>query len=725
MHLRIKPFGYYESVHPGVSEVAALLALCALTQAQSPPAGIRPPSRKPASAILPGGRAIAPYGSQYPTGPGPYSVAISPAGKVFATVNTRPEGATVTIATRDATEVAAREYPLRTPAPEGGGAEWSAPPGGLAFYGERAVFVSEGASGQILLFDWEAGSIRTIALNKREFTGSYAGALAYDPDARLLYAADPANRRVVVIDARSRQVAASLPLAGPPAALALSPGGGTLYAALTGAPEPEGKQSLSVCALDVRDPSALAVKSCVAVPYAPAKEIAGPGLAASATQVFTGSPGSDSVYAIDAGATRLEGEIPIRIPGFESLRGVLPAGMAYDTESGRLYVAEAGINAVAEIDPKQMRVLGHIAAGWSPVSVAAGGGSVAVANAKGAGSRPRIDGDSPLNGSISVFSRPAPGELERQTRFVLEAAGLAPGSGRKALPKDIRHVVVIVSGGRTYDETLGDIEKAANGSAMGDASLARLGEYGYADGKRERFDIRGVAITPNYHAMARRWAFGDNYYSDSINWAGVLRHLAGLGVSAASPGGDADPGEFLPDQARASGVIREIDQKYARAGADLPAFTLLRLPNGKLLPARVEAGYPYEESFAADNDFALGRVIEYLSAGKWWKETAIFVIGESAPAGLDHIDGQRGVLICAGPWFRPGSVVHTNTNAQGILKTIFRLLGVPPLGLSDASAAEIGDAFASKPDFSPFRALPVDRRIFDPAEARPTEGGVR
>jgi len=116
----------------------------------------------------------------------------------------------------------------------------------------------------------------------------------------------------------------------------------------------------------------------------------------------------------------------------------------------------------------------------------------------------------------------------------------------------------------------------------------------------------------------------------------------------------------------------------------------------------------------ADNDLALGRILEYLSGTKWWKEMAVFVTEDDAQGGVDHIDAHRTVLLCAGPWFKKNYVSHVNTSFPGLLKTIFRLLGVPPLNLFDAVASDLADCFASRPDTARYQALPVDKRIFRP-----------
>ena len=179
----------------------------------------------------------------------------------------------------------------------------------------------------------------------------------------------------------------------------------------------------------------------------------------------------------------------------------------------------------------------------------------------------------------------------------------------------------------------------------------------------------------------------------------------------------------IPDQYRASQFIKEIDQRYVKTGAELPRFLFVHLPNDHMAKARPDDGYPYEESFVVDNDYALGRILEYLSGTKWWGETAVFITEDDPQGGVDHIDSHRTVLLFAGPWMKRNYTSHVNTSFPGLLKTIFRLLNLPPLNLFDATAAEIGDIFETRPNNAPFQLVDVDRRIFDPDKARQSTDG--
>jgi hypothetical protein len=174
----------------------------------------------------------------------------------------------------------------------------------------------------------------------------------------------------------------------------------------------------------------------------------------------------------------------------------------------------------------------------------------------------------------------------------------------------------------------------------------------------------------------------------------------------------------ISDQDRATVFIREVEEKFAKPGADLPQFLYVYLPGDAGGAPQADGPYGYKESFVADNDLALGRIMQYLSGTKWWQETAVFVTESSALGGIDHIYANRTILLAAGPWLKRSYVSHVNTSFPGLLKTIYWLLGLPPQNLFDASAADLRDCFTDKPDFTGYRVVNGDPRIFTPPGAR-------
>ncbi|MGH9633041.1 MAG: bifunctional YncE family protein/alkaline phosphatase family protein, partial [Bryobacteraceae bacterium] len=221
------------------------------------------------------------------------------------------------------------------------------------------------------------------------------------------------------------------------------------------------------------------------------------GVAATADRVFVTNAHNDSVTIINAGTLRVENEIALRIPGLESLRGVLPIGVSFHEASGRLLVAEAGINAIGVLDVSEGKVLGHIPACWFPTRVITRGATVYTSNAKGFGTGPNADLKKSFQGemrrgTITVFAMPKQEELARLTKAVYSNNGFNPASQpAQNLPEQLRNVVIIVKENRTFDEVFGDIS--------GTPELARY----------------GAAVTPNHHHAAERWAISDNFYADS------------------------------------------------------------------------------------------------------------------------------------------------------------------------------------------------------------------
>jgi hypothetical protein len=108
----------------------------------------------------------------------------------------------------------------------------------------------------------------------------------------------------------------------------------------------------------------------------------------------------------------------------------------------------------------------------------------------------------------------------------------------------------------------------------------------------------------------------------------------------------------------------------------------------------------------ADNDLALGRVVEALSHSKFWPKTAIFVVEDDPQDGFDHIDSHRTVALAISPHTKRKFVDHTNYNQTGMVKTIELILGLPPMNQLDLSATAMRNCFQPAPDLTPYKCLP-------------------
>jgi YVTN family beta-propeller protein len=553
----------------------------ALGQSYFPPAGIRPAKAGWDASILPGGRIIAPTGEQYPAGAGPFGLALSESGNTLVSANVGPGDASLTILTLAKTW-ALQQLAAGTPNEPGGSSGWRSVSMGIAFSGERAVFVSEGASGRVALVDLDSGERRrAIDINQGGYPGSFSGDLALDPVRNVLYVADLTHARIAVVDARSRQVLASAGTGWRPFVLTLSPDRRTLYVAnagmfhyqtlasrlffppfgfpstaagegvqITSGPEivkvpglgdPNGPEANSVCVIDVSVPAMPKTEAFIRTGRplgATVHSGSSPsGIAATADRVYVANAAQDSISVIDARRRQVINEIPIRIPALPHLRGVIPIGLAYHEKTGWLLVAEAGLNAVGVIDTHTGEVLGHIPAGWYPTRVLVARDTVFVANMLGAGTGPnaistpyglRLLAGEPDRGSISIYRLPPTDSLAASTAFVLRADGFIAGlRPSPVIPNGIRHLVLIIKTGQPFDQVLGDLTDTGNGSVLANPALAHLGRSGSADGGQERLSLHGVNLTPNLHAIAGRWSLYDNFYADSSQSATGQHWLAG------------------------------------------------------------------------------------------------------------------------------------------------------------------------------------------------------
>ena len=159
----------------------------------------------------------------------------------------------------------------------------------------------------------------------------------------------------------------------------------------------------------------------------------------------------------------------------------------------------------------------------------------------------------------------------------------------------------------------------------------------------------------------------------------------------------------VPDQYRADFFLREL--KAFEARGEFPQMTLICLPNDHT--SGTGKNTPTPAACVADNDLALGRIVEGLSHSRFWAETAIFVIEDDPQAGWDHVSGYRTTSYCISPYVKRGAVVSSQYNTTSLIRTMEQILGLPPMNQFDASATPMWDCFQSTPDLTPFTALPT------------------
>ena len=174
----------------------------------------------------------------------------------------------------------------------------------------------------------------------------------------------------------------------------------------------------------------------------------------------------------------------------------------------------------------------------------------------------------------------------------------------------------------------------------------------------------------------------------------------------------------IPDQYRAHWFMKDVNERFVRGWRRFPSFVNIAICNDHGAKPNPDKGFPYLASWMADNDLALGRIVEYLSHTKYWKKMAIFVTQDDSGGEPDHIDAQRSVLMVISPWAKRGYVSHRHTTIVSMHRTLYQILGLPPLNMFDALANDFSDCFTTTPDFRPYSCVPVDPRIFDPEKAK-------
>ncbi len=182
-----------------------------------------------------------------------------------------------------------------------------------------------------------------------------------------------------------------------------------------------------------------------------------------------------------------------------------------------------------------------------------------------------------------------------------------------------------------------------------------------------------------------------------------LRSRAGIGsLRAHSPTNTVGWDLKVPDVMRAAEFIKELKEFETNGG--FPQLIFLFLPNDH--SAGTSAGFPTPGAQVADNDLALGRVVEALSHSRFWPETCLFAIEDDPQAGWDHISGYRTTCYVVSPYTKRGQTITTQYNQTSVVRTIELVLGLPPMNQLDATAAPMFDCFTDNPDLTPFTSVP-------------------
>jgi YVTN family beta-propeller protein len=232
-------------------------------------------------------------------------------------------------------------------------------------------------------------------------------------------------------------------------------------------------------------------------------------------------------------------------------------------------------------------------------------------------------------------------------------------------------------------------------------SFRNFGELGYGVVPKEK------KWTDNYNAWKNGQAaasMSGDYKFEAIRRYSDLRY----------PGWDM----LIPDQFRADVFLAAL-KEFEQAGK-MPELVIIYLPNDHTQHGATSS--PTPRAYVADNDLAVGRVVEGLSKSPFWKEMAIFINEDDPQTGADHVDGHRSYCLVASPYARRGGAVVSHFyNQSSVLHSICRILGVPPMNQVVAMSPIMADCFQDTPDFTPYAcrpaSVPINELNPDPKKA--------
>jgi YVTN family beta-propeller protein len=484
------------------------------------------------------------------------------------------------------------------------------------------------------------------------------------------------------------------------------------------------------------------------------------------SKLYIANANSDTVAELDTAGSKLERSIAVPLYKKAPL-GSSPNALAVHPDGKTLFVANAANNAVAVVDLPSAKVRGFLPAGWYPTAVALtpdsqqlliangyGFGSVAETKNKGRSYKDRA-------GVLALVPLAELKNLARHTQQVL-ADNHAPTVTKPVngeTPKPIEHIIYVIKENRTYDQVFGDMTEG-----NGDASLAIFGreitpnhhalaeQYVLLDNFYQPADQSALGHRWCTQGYASDWVFK---YSNGRNdqnpmlfaptefiWDNARRH--GVSVRAFGERGlnTVEPNSAtwtdiyndwkqgtrnvsikpravivglrdiysnsvpaydlrIPDQVR---VDRFLDEFHAAEKTNsVPKLSVLLLSQDHT--SGTSPGFPTPRAMMADNDLALGRLVESVSKSKLWAKTAIFVVEDDSQSGVDHVDGHRTVAMVISPYTRGRKTDSTFYSTINLYRTIEQLLGLPPSNQFDLAADPMFSVFTKTPDTQPYQLL--------------------
>lgn len=551
------------------------------------------------------------------------------------------------------------------------------------------------------------------------------------PDAKTLYISLWGGKKVAFFDTQSRKIVASVPVSYNPNELILNKKGSLIYVANAG--------DNSVSVIDVAARKVIEVLDAALYPNAPI---------GSTTNGVALSKNEKTLYIANADNNCLA-VFDVSHRGKSQSKGFIPVGW-YPTSvrvvGKKVLVANGkGFSSFANPlgpQPVQRNVRSESHLGELP-----------------ANNRMQYIG-SLMKGTLSIIDLPTAFELatystqvyqntpyKKEKELQTEGEVGNPIPMKVGDPSPIKYVFYVLKENRTYDQVLGDMP-----AGNGDTSLCLFGEK----------------YTPNQHKIAREYVLLDNFYvdaevsADGHNWSmGALandylektwptgygrrggvtegmgrRNIANnkggfiwdycqrKGVSYRTYGVFADASKGNIPVLDAAHVCSKFTGYYNEKVRDTTRFAQWRHDFDSLLAIKalpslntirlgadhtqgLGVGRPTPYACVADNDLAVGMLVEHISKSSIWAQSAIFILEDDAQNGPDHVDAHRSIAFVVSPYTKRNYLDHTMYSTSGMLRTIELILGLPPMSQYDAAATPMYRSFMAKADLRPYQAVPV------------------
>jgi len=619
----------------------------------------------------------------------------------------------------------------------------------------KSLYVSGGNEDAIFCYSWRNGTAtleRKIALAEKPAdkpASRYPAGIAVSRLGNYLYVAENVGDSLAVVDLDKGQVVQRFPTDHYPYAVNVTANGKVFVSAWA---------ANTIAEFKVKPDGQLVPMGKLKVGPRPSALVSN----RDGSLLYAASAGTDQIAVVDTQRNNVLRYLSDAAPNGPS-EGSTPNALALSNDESRLFVAEADNNSVAVFDVSRKgpqsasRPIGRIPADWYPSAILDVDGRLLVLNGKGHGSHANPDGPIPgqkvttrpfgydlgqLTGTLQISTDNfSSAELAEYAKRVADANNWnTPRSAAKYPP--FKHVLYIIKENRTYDQVFGDLKEGD-----GDPSLVFFGN----------------AVSPNHHALALRFGLFDRFFtnaevsSQGHIWStaayvtdfgekvipsaysdrregvdgeeideplnGFLWTLArkkkitfrDYGEMMKAPGGwPVTQRELAPDisptyppfdlkitdQVRADAWIAEL-QNFVRNG-NMPSLEIMHLPSDHTAGGR--AGFLTPRAYMADNDLALGRIVEALSRSPYWKDTVIFVLEDDSQAGPDHVDSHRSPFLAISAYNRPGTI-HRFANTTDVVAAIEDILGLDRLSKFDYFSRPLADIFAATPDLSPYTAI--------------------